>query len=286
MFSDFSIAYNCGKAYVGGRFVPAGTVACMALNLDKEEISQLDRLYREQKQTGDCRMLREELYSLDCIASVTDLLPDDCASVLDELICFRVYIRHFLTKYHPEEGCTAAWDAFLDDLDGIASQLQRIDNLTRTVLHPDFSELSVEFCEKGGVMCETILATPGRILLFDLMQSMENDRPPKRCPCCGRWFVPSRANEVYCGSIAPDSDGRTCRELGASRAFSQRAAGNRPVQLCRSACSRIYTRKSRGKLTPDEAAALTAKCRDLRDMVLGGSMSAEEMEAKINELLG
>lgn len=285
MFSDYSIAYHGGKALIGGKFQPAGTVACMALNLSKEDISRLDRIYREQKQTGEEQELRDGLYALDCVAAVTDLLPDDASSVLDEIICFRVYIRHFLTKYHPEEGCSAAWEAFLDDLDGIAAQLQRIDNLTRTVLHPDFDDISISYREKGGELCEIVQTGFGRLLLFDLMQAMDNERPPKRCPCCGGWFVPTRSNEVYCGNIAPDSDGRTCRELGAGRAFSQKASENKPMQLCRSACSRIYTRKNRGKLTAEEAAELTAKCRELRDLVLAGKMTAEEMEEKINELV-
>lgn len=284
MYSDFSLSYHKGELLLGGKFVPAGTVACMALNMSKETVARMEALYRSRSNPQDRSELREALFSLDCVRASADLLPDDCSLIFDELICFRVYIRHFLQKYRVQEDCADAWEAFLENLDSLAAQIGRADNIARTVLYPDFRDVSVSLRLRNGALCENIQAGFGQLLLFDLLRALEYQKPPKRCPCCERWFIPERANEVYCGNIAPDSNGRTCREIGAGRAFSQRTAENEAVKLCRTVCGRIYTRRSRGQIEAEEAERLIAQCRDLRDRAQKGELSFEELESQLNEL--
>lgn len=284
MISDFSAAYHIDKAFIGGKFVPAGTLTCMALDLPKETISYLESLYRQQRKTGDGHELRDTLYSLDCISSVTDLLPDDCLEVLDQLICFRAYIRHFLQRYDVDGSSGEAWESFLEKLDDLVAQACNMDNYSRTVLQPNLCGATIVYGVHGGKLCEEISLSYGGLLLFDLLRSMEHGHPPRLCPCCGRWFIPARGDEVYCSRPAPDADGRTCREVGAARMFSKRTDESQPLGLCRAACSRIYTRKNRGQLTSEEAGELTSECRRLRDMALAGELSVEELGQKLNEL--
>ena len=284
MFSDFSLIYHNNEVYFDGGFKPAGTIACMALGLKKETVIMLEELYREQKRTGDCHKLREGLYALPCVTCAADLLPEDCANIFDELICFRVYMRHFLQKYISQGNYASIWTEYLEDLDRIAAQLKSVDNLTRTVLHPDFEEVSISFREKGGELCECVNAGIGSLLLYDLLRALESGHAPKKCPCCGSWFMPSKGNEVYCSGTAPGSGGKACRELGASRSFTRRTAESKPMQLCRSACGRIYNRKSRGKLDEQEAAGLTALCRELRDKAINGEISIDELESQLAEI--
>jgi len=284
VISDFSIAYHADKAYIGGKFVPAGTLACSALNLPKETISYLESLYRRQRKGADSRELRDALYSLDCVSAVTDLLPDNCLEVLDQLICFRAYIKHFLQRYDVSANSGEAWEAFLDKLDDLVAQARNMDNYSRTVLQPNLCEATIVYNIHAGKLCEEIGISYGDILLFDLLRSMEHGHPPRLCPCCGNWFIPSRGDEVYCSSPAPDADGRTCREVGAARAFAKRADSSEPLGLCRAACSRIYTRKNRGQVTAEQAAELTAECRRLRDLALAEEITIEELRQQLDLL--
>lgn len=286
MIADFSAAYHKNTVYLGSRFSPAGTLACMALNLSKETISQLESLYKRQRkgeQTEE-NTLRDALYSLDCISCVTELLPDDCLELVDQLICFRAYIRHFLMHYDVRANGGAAWEIFLGKLDGLISNARNMDNYARTVFKPNLRSAAIVYSMRGGKLCEEVGLPYGDLLLFDLLRSMEYGQPPRLCPCCERWFIPQRGDEVYCDQPAPDSNGRTCREVGAVRMFAKRADNSQPLGLCRAACSRIYTRKNRGQLTGDEAAHLTAECRRLRDEALSGAIGVDELEEKLAEL--
>ncbi len=286
MMSDFSIAYNLDKALIHGSFVPAGTVACMALNIPKDTISFLESLYKMQKKEGSTTELRDSLYSLDCISGITDLLPDDCMEILDQLICFRAYIRHFLQRYDTAHDPAEAWASFLEKLDELVSQARNMDNYARTVLEPNLTGATVVCEVSAGRLCERYMMGFGQVLMLDLMRSLQYGRPPRLCPCCGRWFIPSRGDEVYCDMTAPDSGGRKCREVGASRMFSKRTDSNQPLALCRAACSRIYTRKSRGQLTAEQAAELTAECRRLRDLAVSGEISVEKLEKQLEAIAG
>lgn len=283
MFSDHFLLYHKNKVFIDSELLPAGTLACMALDLPKETVSYLDSLYRAQKKGGSTVDLREALYSLDCVRAASDLLPNDCSELLDQLVCFRVYIRHFLQKYDTSD-CALAWESFLEKLDDLVAQVRNMDNYARTVLVPHIESATVSFESRGGLLCEKVQLSYIDLLLFDLLRSMEYGHPPRLCPCCGGWFIPSRTDEVYCSRPAPEANGRTCREVGAARAFSRKADESLPLGLCRAACSRIYTRKNRGQLTAEEANALTGECRRLRDMALSGEISAAQLEEKLLEV--
>ena len=276
MPDTFIATYSMGELVLNGRLEPAGTLAAMALNLTKNAVSALESLCRQRDDDGTVRFQRA-VAATELVSTTAARLPlSDAVGLVDDIVCFRVYMRRFLSL--PLSGSGAEdHSAFRSSVDALSAQLRRDDNLRRTVLsttlHPEIS-----FSVEGGQLCERIAFSSMReLLVFDLLRAMERSHTPRACRCCGLYFVPARSGEVYCTGLAPDGDGKTCREIGARRKFTEKLSGNEILRLYRAACGRVYTRKSRGGITADTAADMIRQCTLLRDQALAGELSIEEL---------
>ncbi|MBE6758534.1 MAG: hypothetical protein E7554_00400 [Ruminococcaceae bacterium] len=276
MPDTFTAVYSMGELVLNGQLEPAGTLAAMALNMTKTAVSSLETLCR-QRDDESAAAFQRAVSATEPVGCTAARMPlSDPAGLVDDIICFRVYVRRFLSL--PLTGSGAEdHSAFLSSLEALSAQLRREDNLRRTVLstelHPDIS-----FGVVGGQLCERVSFSSIReLLLFDLLRAMERSHTPRACRCCGLYFVPARSGEVYCTGLAPDGDGKTCREIGARRKFAEKLSGNEILRLYRAACGRVYTRKSRGGIDADTAADMIHQCTQLRDQALAGELSVEEL---------
>lgn len=286
MINVFWMIYHQGKAHWDNKWHMAGELAVRALNCPRELVSELETLYREDNEAR----LVELLGDMDCITPITGSVEYGSAKELvDDLICFRVYIRYFLTRYCARQSDSDALSNFLHNLDALSTQLRREDNLRRTVLSTEI-KTEMGYRVVGGEVCECIsFGSLREVLIYDVMRALEYGLPPRCCPSCGRYFVPERSNVVYCDGIAPqegDAEPKTCREVGARRTFEKRSSASEEIKVYSAACGRIYTRKSRGKLSQEEAAKLLEQCAKLRDRALAGEMSAVELEDELFALTG
>ena len=281
----FSIIFRDGQEYAGGRWLAAGTLSCEALNISKEDIAGMEELAR-----SGAGGLYGRLTALDCVALTANELPQSqAAGVLDDIICFRIYIKHFINKYLTGPGESAcdpfdAYSRFSSKLDGLIGQLRREDALRRTVLPREFTPKIKIVCVDGRICEQYTFPTLCQLLVFDQLRALQYDKAAKKCRNCGGFFTPDRRNAGYCDRPAPGDPGHTCREVGARRVFVRRHEGSQAYKLCASACGRIYTRKSRGSITAEEAAGLLSQCNALRDRAVAGDITNEQLAIMLNDL--
>ncbi len=282
MPDTFTVTTSAGELVIAGRYEPVGTLAAQALNLSKSTVQTLESLCRKKDGADSVERFRRVAASIELIASTAARMPlSDCAGLVDDIICFRIYVRRFLSLSLNGTGAED-YRAFCTELENLRSQLRREDNLRRTVLGTDLSP-EVDFVVENGRLCERISFSSLReLLLFDLMKAMEQSRTPRACRCCGVYFVPSRSGEVYCTGLAPDGNGKTCREVGARRKFAEKLSGNDVLRLYRAACGRVYTRKSRGGISADDAAGMIHQCTLLRDQALAGELTIDELGEQLS----
>jgi len=281
--SDIFIAtYSAGELVLSGRYEPAGSLAALALNLPKNTVASLEALGRKRDSDSLARF-QQSAAALELISGTAESLPlKNSAGLLDDIICFRVYVRRFLSLDLSGSGAED-YMTFRAELENLHAQLRREDNLRRTVLSTDISP-RISFTVENGQLCERVeFSSIRELLLFDLLRSMERSRTPRVCRCCGVYFVPARSGEVYCTGLAPDGNGKTCREVGARRKFAEKLSSNEILRLYRAACGRVYTRKSRGSLSAEDAAEIIRACTALRDQALAGELDIDQLGEQLSK---
>jgi len=283
MSDAFVAVYSEGELVCSGRREPAGSLAVRALNLTKTAVAGMEALSRRREEGDNFARLEQTVSDLALVTDTARTLPlTDYAGLLDDIICFRVYVRRALSQ--PLDGHGAEdHRIFCTEVEAMRRQLRREDNLRRTVLGEDISPV-VDFVVDNGRLCERLtFGSMRELLLFDLLRAMERSRTPRACKCCGEYFVPTRSGEVYCTGEAPDGDGKTCREVGARRKFVEKLSGNDILRLYRAACGRVYTRKSRGGISAADAQAMIHSCTELRDRALAGELTIDELGEQLSK---
>ncbi len=286
MSDTFTAIYSEGDLVLSGRHQPAGSLAVMALNLPKSAVSAIEALARRRDDAGSYARFRDEVSALELVLDTAERTPvSDCFALMDDIICFRVYVRRVLSLPLSGRGADD-YRTFCTELESMRRQLRREDNLRRTVLSMDINP-DVDFVTEEGQLCERVrFGSLRELLLFDLLRAMERSHTPRACKCCGEHFVPTRSGEVYCTGAAPDGDGKTCREVGARRKFAEKLSGNDILRIYRAACGRVYTRKSRGVLSAAEASEMIHSCTELRDRALAGELTIEELGEQLSLATG
>ncbi len=277
MSDTFTAVISAGELVVAGHREPMGSLAARALNLPKTTVQALEQLRRSKDDPEAADRMKKIAASVELFGIAAEHPPvTDLDSLLDDLVCFRVYVRRLLSQ---EPGGSGAEDyaRFTAELENLSTQLRREDNLRRTVLSTNISPCVDHIAENGRLCRRLRFDSLRELLLYDLLCAMENSHTPRPCLCCGCFFVPTRTGEVYCTGVAPHTFGKTCREVGARRKFAEKLSGNEILRLYRAACGRVYTRKSRGSITADDAAGMIHRCTQLRDQALGGEISIDEL---------
>lgn len=284
MSDTYTATYAEGELLFAGNCEPAGSLVVRALNLPKATVSGMESQCRKREDAENAARFERTVSSLELVTGTAGQIPpEDGTALLDDIVCFRVYVRRALSGNLTGRGAED-FRTFHEGLETMSRQLRREDNLRRTVLSTEINP-AVSFAVEDGRLCEKIsFGSMRELLLFDLMRAMERSHIPRACKCCGEYFVPSRAGEVYCTGMAPDGEGKTCREVGARRKFAEKLSGNDVLRLYRAACGRVYTRKSRGGISAADAAEIINQCTALRDRALAGEMSIEELGEQLSKV--
>ena len=281
----FIIEYTEGSCTAGGVKGAVGFAAADVLRADKDTVSRLSRLYGEVESEDKRREAAELLSSIAWLGEAARSADARLMrSMIDEMICFRVYMRYFLTKCRQEgESGAQSLSLFEAKLPELESALRKENMIARTVMPKELSP-KIRFAASEGAICEICeFSSLGELLIFDFMRALSLGTAPRICPSCGRYFLPERSNRLYCGGVA--DDGRLCREVGAGRAHSERVRNDSLGKICAAACGRINTRKCRGKLTAQEADALKKQCRELLSAAQQTGVSCETFEQQLRAIV-
>ena len=88
----------------------------------------------------------------------------------------------------------------------------------------------------------------------------------------------------YCGNLAPDGKGKTCRQIGAHR--KERAANGADTirGAYATARNRAKTQKNRKKITLDDYNRKIAQAQELRDKAEAGELTLKEFKALLEKI--
>ena len=245
-----------------GQSWQAGDLTCAALNISKERV-------------GAIADGAGETSGFPWVS----IFPGDARGCADDLVAFRVYIRFFLTKCRPLTASEGdALDEFNFRLPNMEKVLYRPESPRRTLLPAGKNGFVITFVTaEAGDECVVVPAveapTFGDLLLLDFMLALHFRGAPRQCASCGVYFRPIHPVESYC---------RDCRAGGERQRSRSRDAMSDPAAAAlKRATGRVYTRKSRGKITEEESNIILQRCHQRHGDYMAGHIT---LDAFIEEL--
>ena len=108
-----------------------------------------------------------------------------------------------------------------------------------------------------------VLNSVESLILLEMMFSIKYNRPIVKCPNCKRFFIASNTGIQYCDRIF--KDGKTCRQLGAKKLFSDKLKSDELLSAYEKKYQALYHKQKR---TTDETEklALADKLSTLKDL--------------------
>jgi hypothetical protein len=129
-------------------------------------------------------------------------------------------------------------------------------------------------------LCEvTEYSNISALLNHEFFEGMKTGALPKRCACCGRYFLLTDGYySDFCEDAAPGEETRTCREMGARRRFGEKVKSD-PVWLAHQRAYKAhYARYMRKKMSESEFLEWSRMSQALRDKALNGEMEFAAFE--------
>lgn len=250
--------------YIYPRDAAAGSLAAAAMRISKRDVAELQR----QVRSGETDRARSGLAAV--CPGVRELSAEQLRDAVEELVCFRVYMRVYLGKHRlagvPPEQAAAG---FCERLPALEAALRKPGQERMTVL-PE--SIDVRMSIDGAGKISYSFTSFCQLLLFDMLSARQSGGGVLMCPLCSGVFVSTRSDVVYCPDCRPG--GARTAHMNALRSDPLRAAYSRMRQ-------RVYTAKSRG--TIDDAAAKRI-LRRMRESMLRAQSAGSSPEQLMEEL--
>lgn len=201
-----------------------------------------------------------------------------CATVFQIMLsCYYSFAQAYInTKYmfehivEPKEGQEEQRVRVITAYSEMCSSLLDIQ-------HIDFRILST--AEKGLESLFTIKSSLS-LLLFEITHSIQINQTFIRCSNCGHIFVPlGRSDAIYCLYPSPQSKSKTCREVGAQIARSNKEKNDVVTKEYRKAYMRYQMKTKRHPYDREKQRAfedLTKGMKSWRKKLADGTATAEE----------
>ena len=119
-------------------------------------------------------------------------------------------------------------------------------------------------------------------IYVELMRGLQRGFVPKRCANCGRWFLQMPgASYNYCDQPAPNSgEGKTCREVGATKSFRAKVLNNEIWAIHQRAYKKYFARTKKGAMTKVDFLVWETESERLRDEALSAYERAKTQDEK------
>ena len=122
----------------------------------------------------------------------------------------------------------------------------------------------------------------------ELMKGLQKGFIQKRCANCGRWFLQlPGATFAYCNRPAPNAEGKTCREIGATTSFKDKVKNNEVWQIHQRAYKKYFARTRKKTMSVTDFEIWSRDAERIRDDALKCYTSArtEDERKEIAEKL-
>ena len=113
---------------------------------------------------------------------------------------------------------------------------------------------------------------------FAVRECVKQEVKLRFCKNCGRYFYfTGRISAEYCNRIADDK-GRTCKEIGAFRAWEKKRSGDDLFKLYRREYKKRFAWIKAGKISQEDFYAWSEQAREKKDACEAGALSVDEFE--------
>jgi hypothetical protein len=221
--------------------------------------------------------------SAEAIASmnrgIRDLIQEYisfCEDVLRIKYVFSKFLDHYFhvhNAYPNISQVAEAYQRFSKDYPPAVSQARYKAFVPYSQMSATFGVLNVaqnQGEEAQPVLCEVMRYSDlGAFLTAELFQGIQTGQLPKRCGCCGQYFL--LANGYYpdfCENIAPKETTKSCRDVGAKKKHEKKVKSD-PVWLAHQRAYKThYARYMKKKMTSEQFKSWSKFSADLRDRML------------------
>ena len=118
---------------------------------------------------------------------------------------------------------------------------------------------------------------------FELVHLLKACIPFKPCKCCGFFFIPSgRSDSAYCSRLLP-TEGKTCKEIGATLIFTDKHKDDPIHKAYTSAYQRMYSRKRQGTLAEKMFTSWGDQARKMEQDCYAGVIGFDEFHGWLDE---
>lgn len=235
-------------------------------------------------------------YELDELSRQIPPLMNSYIEFGEDVLRVKYVLSDFLDNYFPTGAsfpnphqAAEAYRQLLRDID------QKLKDSVENTRHRRFKEAArhqvdravIEMRMEDGssqpVLCEYIRYEDiGSLLLDELFIGINSGQLPRRCGCCGKYFLLENGHYAsFCDGIAPDSGGKSCQEVGSRRKYALKVK-NDPIWLAyQRAYKAHYARYMKKKMTTAQFEQWSREAMAKRDAMLSGEsgMSSEEYAA-------
>lgn len=137
--------------------------------------------------------------------------------------------------------------------------------------------------ERTLMLCEEIRFTDiGSFLYYDFFNGLRHNFLPNQCKHCGKFFLIDGGRYYsYCGSPLPGEPGKTCRDVGARRRYSDKCKNDPVWQTYNRAYKAHYARYLKKKMTVSQFEEWSRFASELRDKTLAGEITFEQYYSDI-----
>ncbi|MDR0571124.1 MAG: DUF6076 domain-containing protein [Clostridiales Family XIII bacterium] len=136
------------------------------------------------------------------------------------------------------------------------------DKTTVTITYETHSDIS----GKPEVFEKMAFKSLGDFIFVEVFKSVMRGSAPKKCKNCGRYFLLEKGYYYeFCEGAAPDEDGKTCRDVGATKSFRDKVKNNPIWEAHQRAYKKYYARilkKTMSKPDFNDWAGAAGKIRD------------------------
>ncbi|MBP1736806.1 MAG: hypothetical protein H6Q60_687 [Oscillospiraceae bacterium] len=198
-----------------------------------------------------------------------------CEDVLRVKYVFSDFLDHYFHVHSTFPTSTQAADAyqrFSEAHPPSSSQTRYQTFVPYFQLSSTFGTLTIqpEHGEQQTMLCEVNRYSDlGAFLTVELFLGIQTGQLPKRCGCCGRYFLLSNGYYPdFCENLAPGETEKACREVGAKKKH-ERKVKNDPVWLAHQRAYKThYARYMKKKITSTQFKSWSKFACKLRDQML------------------
>lgn len=123
-------------------------------------------------------------------------------------------------------------------------------------------------------------------LHYDLCRGISIENIPRRCECCGHYFLAMEDHLYdtrYCMRIASGETVKTCRQVGAQQKEQQRNGTEFVRKEYQKVYNRLRSRKNRGIISVDKWNRQVAQAQELKVQALSGKISDAELKCLLEK---